>query len=101
MLLFLFQFPFCLWIKLSLFLRFPFAFILFSTVTHCRASFREISRIDCARPVECLVGSYCLSRGRLLLIQVLLEACEDTSNLIRPAKIGHSVGDGVVILEPQ
>ncbi len=40
-LLFLFQFSFCLWIKLSLFLLFPFAFVSSPLVTHIRFSLPE------------------------------------------------------------
>ncbi len=47
---------------------------------------------------------YCniaLTRSRRLLVEILLEAREDLADLFRPAKIGHGVGNGVVIFEPE
>jgi hypothetical protein len=42
-----------------------------------------------------------LSRDRLLLIEVFLEADEDLADLVRAAEVGDGVGDGVVVFEAQ
>jgi hypothetical protein len=35
------------------------------------------------------------------LIQIFLKACKESPDLFRPAQIGHRVGDGVVVFEPE
>lgn len=42
-----------------------------------------------------------LSCDGQLLIQILLETGKERPDFFRPAQIGHGIGDGVMILEPQ
>ena len=42
-----------------------------------------------------------LSCHCLLLIEVLLEAAEHLTDLLRPAKISHGIGNRAVIFEPK
>ena len=35
------------------------------------------------------------------MVEILLEAHEDFPDLVGPAKVGHGIGNGVVVFEPE